>query len=256
VAPPILRFHHRDTEPALPATAAMLTLLDRTERQRAERHATPARAASFVTGRYLLRLFAADLLSTEPGALVSDFRCPVCARTGHPREARPDHGRPGYLLRGDRVRLALSLSRSADAVLLGALDLRDPHGDEVEPCDTETGVASTGTAGRNVRGPGSGAGIGVDVDAVGGVVFEGFDDVALSEAERERIAVLPRHERNTERARLWVRKEALVKARGTGFGSVGPADVEAPAHPGVTDLEECDGVTLARLGLVAAVAVL
>ena len=252
----------------------MLTFLDRVERRRAARYATPSRAAPFITGRYLLRLFAADLVNTDPRALVPDFTCPACERPGArtaagadaPLDARPDHGRPGYLLDGERLPLALSLSRAADAVLLGALDLGAGDPGARDPAPTRRDPRGTGAhattdahaAGTGAHGGGTGTtgtGIGVDIDVVSGVVFEGFDDVALSGAERSHVARLPRQEQDGARARLWVRKEALVKARGTGFGSAGPADVEVLSDPDITDLEEWNGVTFARLGLVAAVAV-
>lgn len=232
-ARPTLQLHRLGIGPALPPTAEMLALLDLTERRRADRYATPARAEAFVAGRYLLRTFAADLMDTDPRALVADFGCPVCRR----QTAHSDHGRPGYLLDGERLPFALSLSRTADAVLLGALDLEAPD------------LRAPRGAGSLVRG------IGVDIDAVSGVVFDDFDDVALSQAERDRVTGLPRNERDSERARLWVRKEALVKAEGTGFSPAGPADVDVLADPRITDLVECNRVGLAGLGLVAAVAV-
>ena len=267
VARPILRLHHLGMGPALPTTADMLTFLDRMERQRAARYATPSRAVPFVTGRYLLRLLAADLVKADPRALVSDFTCAGCGRprtrtveaADAPPDTRSDHGRPGYLLDGEPLPLALSLSRTADAVLLGALDLgaldlRALDLGESRRRDLRvTGARAARTSVTETRARGTG--IGVDVDAVSGVVFEGFDDVALSDAERNHVARLPRREQDGARARLWVRKEALVKARGTGFGWAGPADVEVLTDPDITDLEECDGVTLAHLGLVAAVAV-
>lgn len=51
--------------------------------------------------------------------------------------------------------------------------------------------------------------VGVDVEQVTAASFAGFDEVALGPAEQ---AGSP-----TERARAWTRKEAVLKARGTGL---------------------------------------
>lgn len=53
--------------------------------------------------------------------------------------------------------------------------------------------------------------VGVDVEAVGAASFPGFDEVALHPSEHA--------EDDTERTRLWVRKEAALKARGTGLAT-------------------------------------
>lgn len=233
----VLRLQRLDRSESLPPFDAMLTRLDDVERSRAARHRRPADATGFVAGRYLLRLLAADLLDTDPSALRTDFSCPACGGSG----ITSDHGRPGYTLDGARVPLALSLSRTASAVLVGALDLRIDGPRAV--ADGRTGC------------------LGVDLEAAGSVVFDSFDEVALTPAEQRRLTALPPEERNLERARLWVRKEALMKARGTGFASEGPSsvdvieDVDATSGARIVDLDQCDGVLLGDLGLVAAVAV-
>lgn len=58
--------------------------------------------------------------------------------------------------------------------------------------------------------------VGVDVEAEGAADFGGFDDVALHPDERGMTA--------TDRTRVWVRKEALLKAYGHGL-AVDPSDV-------------------------------
>lgn len=71
---------------------------------------------------------------------------------------------------------------------------------------------------------GHGAGLGVDVEQVSATGFDGFEQVALNPAER---AGSP-----AERARTWVRKEALLKATGRGL-TVEPSSVvlTAPDEP-------------------------
>lgn len=57
--------------------------------------------------------------------------------------------------------------------------------------------------------------VGVDVEPAGAADFDGFDDVALHPLERGSPG---------DRTRRWVRKEALLKASGTGL-SVDPREV-------------------------------
>ena len=64
--------------------------------------------------------------------------------------------------------------------------------------------------------------VGIDVEVLAGTRFDGFDAVALHPVER--AADLD----DRTRAVSWVRKEAALKALGTGF-SVDPATVPAPA---------------------------
>ncbi|WP_346925639.1 4'-phosphopantetheinyl transferase superfamily protein [uncultured Arthrobacter sp.] len=72
--------------------------------------------------------------------------------------------------------------------------------------------------------------VGVDLEHGAGVGFPGFDDVALTPAERQLLAALAPEEAMPWRAAAWARKEALLKARGTGL-RVDPASVEAFAEP-------------------------
>ncbi|WP_394248075.1 4'-phosphopantetheinyl transferase superfamily protein [Arthrobacter pityocampae] len=95
----------------------------------------------------------------------------------------------------------------------------------------------------------------MDLTAVATVGFKGFDDVALTPGERQMIDGLPAGNRRVARARLWARKEALVKALGTGFSDRGPDAVEVLSDHRVTDLLSVGDESLEPLGLVAAVAV-
>lgn len=236
----------------------MLRVLDDAERARAARTVDVVQSASFIAGRYLLRVLAADLLGTRAGLFVSCFECPVCGPAGV-----PDHGRPAYLLDGGRVPLALSLSRAGGFVLLGALEAPESQGRHGSHQRSRSHKSHGSLRGRDVNGSPvshdvqspSRAGIGVDLTAVAPVGFRGFDDVALTPGERQMIDGLPAGNRRVARARLWARKEALVKALGTGFSDRGPDAVEVLSDDRVTDLPSVGNESLEPLGLVAAVAV-
>lgn len=225
----VLRLRHIEPHPPV---AAMLSALDPTERRRAARIADEHLRTTFVAGRSLLRGLAADLLGLDPSRLSASFTCPGCS----PADGNPDHGRPGYSLDAERLPLALSLSRAGSRVLLAALDLRE-----------SLGGADGGT--------GTTTGIGIDLESVARVGFDGFDDVALDAAEARSIVELHHTDRAHGRALLWARKEALVKALGTGFTDRDPAAVTVLDDDRITDLTAVDGIDLARNGLVAAVAV-
>ncbi|QQE48552.1 4-phosphopantetheinyl transferase family protein [Micrococcus luteus] len=91
--------------------------------------------------------------------------------------------------------------------------------------------------------PADGLGLGVDVERADAAAFEdedGLGGVGFSTAERARVRELPTPERPAARARLWTRKEALVKAAGTGFTG-DPAAVDAltvPADVVLVDLTD------------------
>ena len=166
----------------------------------------------------------------RPWELRADYSCPDCG-TG----PELDHGRPSYRLREDiagqvaglspgispgiggipGARLSLSLSRSRGWALLAAA------GD---------------------RGPATA--VGVDLEHRSGVGFPGFDEVVLTRAERQRLSALPPDLVDLWRTAVWARKEALLKARGTGL-RVDPSSVEAFPALGRGDLLiELDTVAL------------
>jgi 4'-phosphopantetheinyl transferase len=129
-----------------------------------------------------------------------------------------------------------------------------PHGRPLV-AGVEVGLAHAGDV---VLVAVSGAGpVGVDVDLHRGVAFDGFDDVALTGAERTWVASLEPPARTSARALLWTRKEAVLKATGEGL-TVPPSsvDVLGPVRrPGwgavqLTDLDVGDGYA----GCVAVVA--
>ena len=162
----------------------------------------------------------------RPGELTAAYSCPECG-TG----PELDHGRPGYLLGGAPAGLILSLSRSHGWALLAA-----------GPAGAADDMA--------------GAAVGVDLEQSAGVGFPGFDDVALTPTERRRLAALAPEDAMPWRAAAWARKEALLKARGTGL-RVEPASVEAFAGlPDGTVLVDLDTVALGLpAGFAAALAV-
>ena len=84
----------------------------------------------------------------------------------------------------------------------------------------------------------------------------GFDDVALTPAERQLLAALTPDQATLWRTAAWARKEALLKARGTGL-RIEPASVEAYAeHRDGTILVDLDTVALGLPpGFAAALAV-
>lgn len=199
--------------------------LDPAERARAARITDPPARLDFVAGRIALRDFAAGILSVRPGELTADYSCPDCG-TG----PELDHGRPGYRLHGAPTGLSLSLSRSRGWALLAA--------------------------GRAV-GPGSaGATIGIDLEHSSGAMFPGFDDVALTPAERQLLTELPPDQADHWRTAVWARKEALLKARGTGL-RLDPCSVEAFPEPADGNvLVELDTAALSLpAGFAAALAV-
>ncbi|MGP4033955.1 4'-phosphopantetheinyl transferase family protein [Pseudarthrobacter sp. 1C304] len=193
--------------------------LDAAEHSRAAGIRDSAARREFLAGRIALRDFAAVVLGVQPSDLTAASACPDC---GSGPEI--DHGRPGYLLAGAPTGVFLSLSRSRGWALLAA---------------------------------GSGAAVGVDLEHMSGVGFAGFDDVVLTPGERELLAAVPPEQAPSWRASAWARKEALLKAHGTGLRT-DPATVEAFADfPDSTRLMDLDP---AELGLppefAAALAVL
>lgn len=187
--------------------------LDPAEQTRAAGITHPAARRDFLAGRIALRAFVAGILGVGPGELTAHYSCPDCG-TG----PELDHGRPGYRMHGAPDGLSLSLSRSGGWVLLAA--------------------GSTGVSGVMVGGA-----VGIDLEHSSGVMFPGFDDVALTSAERQHLLALPPVKVMPWRAAAWARKEALLKARGTGL-RIEPSSVEAFAEP-------ADGTVVVDLDTVA-----
>ena len=154
----------------------------------------------------------------RPADLRTAYSCPDCG-TG----PELDHGRPGYRLRRAPAGLGLSLSRSHGWALLAAGP--DSPNRPVRPADA------------------AGVTVGIDLEHSSGVMFPGFDGVCLTPAERQLLSALAPEQATLWRTTAWARKEALLKARGTGL-RVEPASVEAFAEP-------LDGTMLVEVDTVA-----
>nr|WP_246279457.1 4'-phosphopantetheinyl transferase superfamily protein [Psychromicrobium silvestre] len=172
--------------------------LSAAELARAERYATEELRQRFLARRTALRSFVASLAGLAADSLVPDYSCP-----DHGRGV--DHGRPGFVLgSGEPIPWALSSSDSGPWAVFAA------H-------------------------PGISTRLGVDLERIDRVSFAGFDDGVLSAAERLALDALPVAERDGFRARCWARKEALVKAWGSGL-RVRPTGIDS-TNSGLVDLE-------------------
>lgn len=168
------------------------------EAARAERLATAALRRDFIARRSGLRIFAAALLELDPADLQPQYSCPE-----HGTGPEVDHGRPGFSAQGKPLRISLSSSSRRGWLLLGGL-------------------------------AGPGRQLGVDLEWIQAVGFDGFDDMVLSDAEREDLGALPEAEQLPQRARIWSRKEAWSKAEGSGLqGRISGIDSRAD---GVADI--------------------
>ena len=162
--------------------ASELQMLDESEHRRAIRFVNPSDASDFLAGRFALRLFAAELAGVPPETLVADFQCPRCGG------GKGDHGRPGYILQDGSPGPLLSLSRTSGWVLLAGV-----------------------LGGDAVRG------VGIDAEKISRTAFPGFDHLVLTPLESRGLVAGTTAEGHRQRARLWTRKEAFLKAIGEGL---------------------------------------
>lgn len=177
----------------------------------------PGAAARFLAGRAALRRFAGNILDIPAAQLATAYSCPRCG-------SGPDlsHGRPGFTHHGRLLPLLLSMARAGDWVLLAAL-----------------------------ASPAAGERLGADVEDPERLGFEGFDFVALTDAEKDAVAGLRGPALLRGRARLWTRKEAWLKMTGDGLRT-DPRKVAVLDKPGLIDVPAA--ATGLPASLVAAVA--
>jgi 4'-phosphopantetheinyl transferase len=108
---------------------------------------------------------------------------------------------------------------------------RMPHGRPVvfEPSAAARWHVSISHTGRHVMVAATDAGpVGVDVEQAAATGFDGFDDVALTSAERTEVAHCAPASQARARAVYWARKEAVLKATGRGL-AVDPCALEVSA---------------------------
>ena len=193
------------------------------ELERAAAILEPVRRHEFLAGRLALRALVAEAAGTDPRLVLPAYTCPDCGRG--------EHGAPGFVLAasaddggarlplprpGGLLPVAASMSRAGGWALLAA---------EVIPCGAETapcGAEATGFV----------QGLGVDVAAVADF-RTAIPDAVFSAAERRRASKAAEPAR--EAARIWARKEALLKALGSGLRG-DPRSIDTLEDPRVRDL--------------------
>lgn len=199
-------------------TRAGLDLLAPAEVRRGERFVSAADAGEFLAGRIALRLFAAELAGVRPASLEADYQCRHC------RTRKPDHGMPRYRLQDGTPGPLLSLSRAGGWAVLAAAR----SGEEL-------------------------LGLGIDAARVGDADFAGFDALALAPRERLLVAGPPGTDAGEQRTRFWARKEAFLKATGSGLRrDPSTVDVSEDVLEGV-QLAELDAALLGLPGSVVVV---
>ena len=188
VHPALVRLAARKLDPAVLVGAAGLEPAVEARARRFHREEDRRR---FLTGRVIARALVADLLQVPDATVTATASCP----DPHCRYGNDgSHGEPRYFHNGKPVPLIVSFSRCGGWLAAAAAEI--PGGDS-------TGVER----------------IGVDLDDAAAPAFAGADleDVMASEAERAAIAAAAVNDRPRMRAQLWVRKEAVLKARGQGL---------------------------------------
>lgn len=164
-------------------------LLDDAEREFAE-CLRPPRRQRYLAGRIALRVFLAEQAGVDPAALKANYRCPTCGET-----INRVHGRPSYRLPARAGSARVSLSRSGPWCLMA--------------CNFHPDVL----------------GLGVDLQDSAATDFAGFAAVALTPAELELLERVGDSDACSASARLWARKEAVLKALGVGL-MVMPSSVD------------------------------
>ncbi len=187
-------------------------LLDQREKAAAAFFLSPKDRQRYVIGHGLVRVLLSKVVNRPPQQLAFEQICVNCAHSAAPAEGpdgRASHSRAAH-------------SRAAHS--------RAPHG---KPQLAQTDIHFNLSHARNrvLIAISQSAPVGVDVEHLEATQFPGFDEVALSDGERDALLKLPTQQRDQARASLWVRKEAVLKASGWGM-SFDPAllALSSPAH--------------------------
>ena len=193
------------------------------------RAARRSNRARYVTAHALLRTVVAGLTAGGPGSVAFDRRCATCASTAHGKPVVRGH--PG---------LFVSLSYAGRLAAVAATRVAD---------------------------------IGIDVEQYDEADFDGFDQVTLAPEERaafsRQVGAAPATHSDVaaSRARVWARKEAVLKASGHGLvvdprqvvvtGPHDPASLVAwRGEHELTSAVDLQDVPLPQSGYAAALAVL
>lgn len=158
--------------PLTPSPADM-ALLDDAETGRFHGYRREADRRRFLTGRVLAKTEIARRLNAVAAHIAFDATCPDCGKP---------HGKPH--VRGAEHRVALSISHSADRVVVALTD---------------------------------GAPVGVDVEQATRERTADLQKYALANTEQQAVQRLPEDVRDAAFHTYWARKEAVAKATGRGL---------------------------------------
>ncbi len=171
-----------------------VALLDDVECARLTRLRRPIDRDAYLTRHALTRVVLGRLLHRDPGALRFTRDCATCAEPhGKPRLAHDDVPSFPFSITGATWR----------------------QGAETQGLVGVAVVTSVVTDARNT--PDTRPDIGLDLEFLGATTFDGFDEVALHDVERADLDAMAPAARPRARAIWWARKEAVVKALGTGL---------------------------------------
>lgn len=161
--------------------------VDAGERARGTRIVDPAVRHRFLAGRSWVRDLLSEASGIDSRQLDARFTCPACKAV--------DHGQPGWTTDGKLLPIAASIGRSgawAAAVV-----------------DTSRSLPT----------------VGIDLEQISRFGGSELDESVFTPAEQSQIQGVREADRPRLRAALWSRKEAVLKAAGTGL-MVDPAVVD------------------------------